>query len=197
MPIFGVLPASGTVDIDLVLEENENAIDFIQSAAIDNADGAGSLTFVFGGSRQRLFISPGEYAERAVFAPRPLRFSITGAAGAAYRVWLFNVPLATISTRQSVVVEPENAPTASQASVASSAASVTLRAASAARKGLAIYNDSTAQLFLLLGAGPASATAFTIEMDPSSYYEVPFNYTGIVTGVWSAVDGAARVTEVS
>jgi len=80
-------------------------------------------------------------------------------------------------------------------SVADNAASVTLLAANLNRRGAAIYNDSSAILYLKCGAA-ASLTSFTVMMVPNAYFELPFGYVGIVDGIWaSASGGAARITE--
>lgn len=62
--------------------------------------------------------------------------------------------------------------------------------------GRTVYNDSTATLYLLFGAG-ASTTNYTVQIGPGGYYEFPCAngmYCGEVDGVWSAVNGSARVT---
>lgn len=82
-------------------------------------------------------------------------------------------------------------------SVASSATPVTLAAASSARLGLTVYNDSTQVLYLLLGAGTASATVYTVQLMPGAYYEMPFRFTGIVTGLWASANGFARITAIT
>ena len=47
-----------------------------------------------------------------------------------------------------------------------------------------------------LGA-TASATSFTAKLSPDGYYEVPFNYTGIIDGLWASATGNARITELT
>jgi hypothetical protein len=84
-----------------------------------------------------------------------------------------------------------------QTSVASSATNVTLLAANANRLGASIHNDSaSATLFVRLQA-TATTSNFTVKLFPDSYYEVPFQYTGIIDGIWSAAVGSARVTELT
>lgn len=82
--------------------------------------------------------------------------------------------------------------------VASSATVVTLAAANSARAQLIINNASTAILYVKFGSG-ASSTLFTVQVPPSGYYELPVGaiYSGIVTGVWASVNGAAMVTELT
>lgn len=84
----------------------------------------------------------------------------------------------------------------SQSTVASSASNVTILASNANRLGATIYNDSSAILYLKLGS-TASTTSFTIKMQAESYYEVPFNYTGIIEGLWASATGNARITELT
>lgn len=82
-------------------------------------------------------------------------------------------------------------------SVASTNVDTVILAANAARKGVTVFNDSTAILYLLLANAVSSNAVYTVQIAAGGYYEVPFGYTGIIKGVWSAVNGAARVTEIS
>lgn len=44
----------------------------------------------------------------------------------------------------------------------------------------------------------ASSTSFTVEMAAEALYEIPFNYTGVVTGIWASnAAGSARITELT
>lgn len=91
--------------------------------------------------------------------------------------------------------------TATLTNVASSASSVTILASNANRKGATIVNESTALLYVKFGS-TASATSYVVSLvgssaAPYSYYEVPFGYSGIITGIWASANGNARVTEVT
>jgi hypothetical protein len=88
------------------------------------------------------------------------------------------------------------ADTATLSNVAGSASAVTVLASNTARKGAIIYNDSTAVLYLKMGSA-ASSTSFTVKMQPDDYYEAPFGYTNILTGIWASATGSARVTEIT
>lgn len=88
------------------------------------------------------------------------------------------------------------APTGTLANVSGSASSVTLQASNTARKGLTIWNDSTSILYIKFGT-TASATSATAKLVADAYYEVPYGYTGIVTGIWVSATGNARVTEIT
>jgi hypothetical protein len=85
--------------------------------------------------------------------------------------------------------------TPTQTSVAGSASSVQLLAASS-RRGATIFNDSAATLYLKLGT-TASTTSFTVRMLANAYYEVPFGYMGQIDGIWSSATGNARITELT
>lgn len=79
-------------------------------------------------------------------------------------------------------------------SVASAAVVTELLPENTKRLGATIYNDSTKILFVKLGAG-ASDTSFSAKLGVGGYFEVPFGYAGIVTGIWSTANGFARITE--
>jgi hypothetical protein len=88
--------------------------------------------------------------------------------------------------------------TGATTSVASAITATALLAASASRLGITIYNESTANLFVLLGAGTVSATTYTIRIAPNGYYEVPPDFAALkVDGIWSAANGFARITTVA
>lgn len=84
-----------------------------------------------------------------------------------------------------------------KANVSGSASSVTILAANVGRTGAAITNDSSAILYLDLTGGTASATSYTVQLAAGAYYEIPFYYSGLITGIWASATGAARVTEFS
>ena len=86
--------------------------------------------------------------------------------------------------------------TATLSNVPSSASNVTLIAANTSRKGLFIYNDSTAILYVKFGA-TASTSSFTFRLTPTGLYEMqPPVYQGIVDGIWASAAGNARITEL-
>lgn len=89
--------------------------------------------------------------------------------------------------------------TGANTSVADNSASTTILASNTSRIGATVYNDSSATLYLLLGTGPASTTNYTCRVASMGYYEVPFGYTGQLTGIWGSDpnDGSARVTEIT
>lgn len=100
-----------------------------------------------------------------------------------------------MSSDHSILVT-NRATTPTQTSVAGSATSVSLLAANASRKGATVYNDSSAILYLKLGA-TASTTSYTLQMAANGYYEVPFGYVGAIDGIWASATGNARITELN
>ncbi len=96
-----------------------------------------------------------------------------------------------------VSTTPASSSSSSVTSVASSASSVQLLASNAGRKAFAVYNESTAILYLKLGT-TASLTSYTVQIPMNSYYESQdLIYTGEVDGIWASANGSARITELS
>lgn len=101
---------------------------------------------------------------------------------------LFNPP--------SVIVSDPASGTSTPTTVASSATNVIILAANSNRKGATIWNESTSNLFIEFG-GVATTSAFTGKLNAGGYYEVPFHYTGVISGIWTAVNGSALVRELT
>ena len=72
----------------------------------------------------------------------------------------------------------------------------TIATASTGRLGCTIFNSGPGNLHVLLGTATASTTAFTVRLSAGDYYEVPFNYTGLIGGIF-ATAGTAEVTQLS
>lgn len=81
-------------------------------------------------------------------------------------------------------------------SVASSASSVSLVAANPARKGISIYNNSTAALYLSY-ATPATAANSFMQMQPGSLLmlDQQLMVSNAIYGIWTAANGTAQITE--
>jgi len=101
-----------------------------------------------------------------------------------------------VSISATVTTKEVRSATPTQTSVAGSASNVTLLAANSNRLGATIYNDSTAILYLKLGA-TASSSSHTVQMVSLAYFEVPYGYTGIIDGLWASATGNARITEIA
>jgi hypothetical protein len=72
----------------------------------------------------------------------------------------------------------------------------TIATASTGRLGCTIFNSGPGNLHVMLGTATASTSAFTVRLSAGDYYEVPFNYTGLIGGIF-ATAGTAEVTELS
>jgi len=72
----------------------------------------------------------------------------------------------------------------------------TIATASTGRLGCTIFNSGPGNLHVLLGTATASTSVFTARLSSGDYYEVPFNYTGLIGGIF-ATAGTAEVTQLS
>ena len=72
----------------------------------------------------------------------------------------------------------------------------TIATASTGRLGCTIFNSGPGNLHVLLGTATASTSNFTARLSAGDYYEVPFNYTGLIGGIF-ATAGTAEVTQLS
>lgn len=72
----------------------------------------------------------------------------------------------------------------------------TIATESTGRLGCTIFNSGPGNLHVLLGTATASTSNFTTRLSAGDYYEVPFNYTGLIGGIF-ATAGTAEVTQVS
>ena len=61
------------------------------------------------------------------------------------------------------------------------------------RRGFAIYNNSSATLYLAY-QGQASSAFYMVPIGARPYYEDPFRFTCQVVGIWSSANGNALVT---
>jgi hypothetical protein len=76
--------------------------------------------------------------------------------------------------------------TATLTLVAGSASSVSILAANANRKGFILVNDNNTVAKMAFAA-TATATAYTLKMQPNSVYESPERvYTGAISAIWNA-----------
>mgnify|MGYP001615376110 CR=1 FL=1 len=93
--------------------------------------------------------------------------------------------------------KPATSSSGALTSVASAATSTTILAANAKRKGATFVNTDANALCLRLDGGTATTTtAFNVRIIQNAYFELPFGYTGLVTGIWEADGaGAANVCE--
>ncbi|WP_375497043.1 hypothetical protein [uncultured Nostoc sp.] len=101
---------------------------------------------------------------------------------------LYNPPSVTVITPSSTTSTPTTVPAATTSN--------TILAPNTNRIGMTIWNYSTANLYIEFGA-TASTSAFLARISPSGYYELPFRYTGVISGIWDAANGSALVRELT
>lgn len=92
---------------------------------------------------------------------------------------------------------PIKSNTCTFSTVGDSASSVTLLASNHQRKGASIVNTSTAVLYIRMDGGTATTTTgYNVALTQGGYFEVPFGYTGLITGIWASdAGGAANMAE--
>lgn len=108
-----------------------------------------------------------------------------------------SVPVTIASDQVFILVKESPASASTLTNITGSATSVTVVPANANRRRVMLTNDSNQDLYLKFGA-TASITSYTVKIPAKGYFEFPDPiYTGIVDGIWSAANGAARVTELT
>lgn len=104
-----------------------------------------------------------------------------------------------ISVTGSLTTSPEKCPSATVSGTNATITPVQLLAANGNRCGATFFYNGSKTVYLKFGTG-ASATDFTVRLSALAYYELPFNYTGVVTAVWDTTGGGAgtiQTTEVT
>lgn len=71
----------------------------------------------------------------------------------------------------------------------------TIAASNSNRKGLTVFNEGAGNLHITIGTATTSTSSYTIRISGGDYYELPYNYTGLIGGIF-ATAGTARVTEI-
>jgi hypothetical protein len=85
--------------------------------------------------------------------------------------------------------------TASAVSSFTSTSSATLQNANSSRNLLTIFNQGAGTLYVLYGSGTASASNYSVRLNPGDYLEIE-KYTGQVNAIFDSA-GTALVTEIS
>lgn len=94
-------------------------------------------------------------------------------------------------------IVPGGCTTGTTTTVNDTTTSTTLLASNSNRLGATIFNDSTADLYVKFGT-TASSSSFAVKIAPYGYYEVPFHYSGVISGIWSSnTSGQAVITELT
>lgn len=91
----------------------------------------------------------------------------------------------------SLVIENEGSSSISKSTIpvpADITGAVQIVAANASRKGLSLWNASTGNILIEYGAAP-TASAYAFKLNPNSYFELPYDYKGVIQGLWDATGG--------
>lgn len=109
----------------------------------------------------------------------------------------FNQPAADENPYPVKTISGPSAATGTVTSVDSGIAAVTILAANTSRKGATIFNSDANALYILMAStGTVSSSLNSGSIASGAYFNVPFGYTGLITGVWAGDGaGAAKVTE--
>lgn len=91
------------------------------------------------------------------------------------------------------IVAPTSATSAATA-VTATTTTGTILASNTARKGASVFNEGTAVLYLHLGAS-ASLTVYTVQVASGGLFEVPFGFTGALTGITLTGTAVCRIVE--
>jgi hypothetical protein len=92
------------------------------------------------------------------------------------------------------VFKPTKSSTATSFDVNAVTISTTLLAVNNARNGALIWNNSTSDLIIDFDE-EVTATSFSVRIAPDGYYELPFLYTGVISGLWETANGKAIIRE--
>jgi len=91
---------------------------------------------------------------------------------------------------------PATATTGTTTTASVTNSNTTVLASNDSRRGATIYNEGSVDCYVKLGS-TASATSYTLKMITDGYYEVPFGYTGIITGITASGTATLRVSELT
>lgn len=121
----------------------------------------------------------------------------TGAATSAAQTTA-QTSLSSIDTKLTspVTTKALRSTTPGQTSPALTTASSTALALNTNRIGATIFNEGPSTAYVKLG-GTASATSYTVQVLINSYFEIPFQYTGIVDAICVSGTAQLRVTELA
>lgn len=99
-----------------------------------------------------------------------------------------------LATDDTIPVSGPLSTTGTLTSVSASVTTVSLLASNSNRKGFVLFNDSTAILYVAFSA-TSSTSAYSVKLFPNAAYTSDLDYTGVISGIWAAANGAVKVTE--
>ena len=125
-------------------------------------------------------------ASGSIFGTQASPLWVTGAMTVTGSVAI----VGTVNTREI------NSPNAATTQIAASLSVQTALVANANRRGAVFYKTGNGNAYVKLGTG-ATASDYTTIMVNNAYWEVPANYTGIITVIFDKLLGGIKVTEIT
>ncbi|NJL64899.1 MAG: hypothetical protein HC903_27720 [Methylacidiphilales bacterium] len=84
--------------------------------------------------------------------------------------------------------------TVTTSDVDASIESTTLLEVNANRVGATIWNKSSSNLYIDFDT-VTTVNSFAVKLVPDAFYELPFGFTGIISGIWEVANGKAVIRE--
>lgn len=145
LPITLDFTAVQEIRFDLLLEETNGVIQYIQSIWVDNADNLSPLILTFSQTQQRLVIPAGAQGAWPVITPDQTQVRAQTVGGVVCQVILLNVPLAPeqygpVTVNANVSPAPYQATPANGFNNVVSSAGTAIFGANAARRALSFTN---------------------------------------------------------
>ena len=186
------LQADASTDIDLTDLNNRSRVTAVSSIYLNTTFCRGQIGVTNAQTQQRVVAPPGTAGWYAFPLRDPLRFSVlANRAGtlslAVSSALIVQAPVKTTGDTESTYTN--------EGVVSASAVSVILAPENFLRSGVAIYNNSSANLFVRCSTGAATTALFTQRIPAQSYWETPYGYQGQLNGVWDSATGNALITE--
>lgn len=183
LPVDFDFTTLGTFAFDLMLENSEGVIQFVQSVYVDNSDNPGALTMRFAQTGQRLVIPANSQGQYPVICPDQTQvvMSCPVSALAKGRAIFMNVPMPytqwgpqTINANQNVIVSPSSKSTTQNGSgvIASANTSQLVFSQNNNRLGLFIENPSVSTGVLYVEFGTPATTGSSIQLLPGQSYQM-------------------------
>ena len=177
LPVDFDFSSVGSAELNLLLENTEGQIQYVQSMWVDNSDNPGALTIRFGGTNQRVVIPANAQGNWPVITIDQVRATISSPINAAARgqIIFLNVPMPmmqfgpiTVNTAAAVL---RGSWSDFSGTVAVGGTSQALIPANAARNGILIQNPTSEiePLFINFDAA-ASVAGGSIELLPGQIW---------------------------
>ena len=199
---FSILTGSPSYTFDLLTEEQQGGVEFIQGVYVDNSANANSVTLTFSITGQKLVVPPISQGIYPVIAPNALKVSIatTQNAGLSVAIILLNVPMAfsqwgPITLNVANVNPSQTTFTNRSGSIAAGGTSQQLAAGNSNRKILLIENPATAagqgiaaaeSLFVRPTGNAGVNNGTSYEITPGGYWP-PAGVNVVSTDQWNVV----------